>query len=81
MVHSNSLLYFMLFCETHDLVWEIISVYEKKKNCIAEIVDNVSEKNDEGGLFSLNSYAKFVCAKTYEGRIIVPRPCVEYIIH
>ena len=44
-VHSNSLLYFLLFCETHDLVLEIISVSEKRmKNCIVEIIDNVFEK-------------------------------------
>ena len=42
----------MLFCGTHDLVWEIISVSEKRmKNCIVKIIDNVLEKNDEGGLF------------------------------
>ena len=29
-VHSNSLIYFLLFCETHDLVWETISVSEKR---------------------------------------------------
>ena len=44
----------MLFWETHDLVWEIISVSEKRmKNCIVKIIDNVLEKNDEGGLFPL----------------------------
>ena len=53
-VHSNSLLYLMLFCETHDLVWEIISVSEKRiKNCIVKIANNVFEKNDEDGLFPL----------------------------
>ena len=31
---------------------EIISVSEKRiKNCIEKIIDNVFEKNDEGGLF------------------------------
>ena len=55
-VHSNSLLYFILFCETHDLVWEIISVSEKRmRNCVVKIIDNVFEKNDEGGLFPLMS--------------------------
>ena len=45
----------MLFCETHDLVWEIISVSEKRiKNCIVKIIKNIFEKNDEGGLFPLN---------------------------
>ena len=45
----------MLFCEIHDLVWEIISVFEKRmKNCIVKIIDNVFEKNDKGGLFPLN---------------------------
>ena len=44
-VHSNSLLYFLLFWETNDLVWEIISVSEKRmKNCIVKIIDNVFEK-------------------------------------
>ena len=44
-VHSNSLLHFLLFWETHDLVWEIISVSEKTmKNCIVKIIDNVFEK-------------------------------------
>ena len=53
-VHSNSLLYFSVLCETHDLVSEIISVSEKRmKNCIKKIIDNVFEKNDEGGLFPL----------------------------
>ena len=46
----------MLFFETYDLVWEIISVSEKRtKNyySIVKIIDNVFEKNDEGGLFPL----------------------------
>ena len=44
----------MLFCKTHDLVWEIISVSEKRmENCIVKIIHNVFEKNDEGGLFPL----------------------------
>ena len=35
----------MLFCETHDLVWEIISVSEKRiKNSIVKIINNVFEK-------------------------------------
>ena len=35
-LHSNSLLYLLLFWETHDLVWEKNSVSEKRmKNCIA----------------------------------------------
>ena len=47
----------MLFCENHDLVWEIISVSEKRtKNCIVKIINNVFEKNDEGGLFPLNKF-------------------------
>ena len=45
----------MLFCDTHDLVWEIISVSEKRmKNCILKIINNVFEKNDEGELFPLS---------------------------
>ena len=36
----------MLFCEIHDLVWEIVSASEKRmKNCIVKIIDNVFEKN------------------------------------
>ena len=43
----------MLFCDTHDLVWEIIGVSEKRmKNCIVKIINNVFE-HDEGGLFLL----------------------------
>ena len=58
----------MLFCESHDLVWKIISVSEKRmKNCIVKITDNVFEKNDEGGLFPLkeipNPSSSF-CSKT-----------------
>ena len=48
----------MLFCDTHDLGWEIISVSEKRmKNCIVKIINNVFEKNDEGGLFPLKEIA------------------------
>ena len=44
-VHSNLLLYFLLFWETHDLVWEIISVSEKRmKNYIVKIIDNIFEE-------------------------------------
>ena len=51
-VHSNSLLYLMLFCETHDLVWEIICVSEKRmKNCIMKIINNVFEKMTKVGYF------------------------------
>ena len=51
-VHSNSLLYLMLFCETLDLVWEIMSVSEKRmKNCIVKIIDNVFEKMAKVGYF------------------------------
>ena len=42
---SFKLLYFLLFWETHDLVWEIISVSEKRmKNYIVKIIDNVFEE-------------------------------------
>ena len=51
-VTSNLLLYFMLFCDTHDLVWEIISVSEKRmKNCIVKIINNVFEKMTKVGYF------------------------------
>ena len=41
-VHSYSLPYVMLFCETQDLICEIISASEKKmKNCIVNILVNV----------------------------------------
>ena len=60
LAHSNSLLYFLLFCETHDLVREIVIVSEKRmKNCILKIIDSVFEKNDEGGLFSLITQTLF----------------------
>ena len=37
-----SLLYFLLFSETHDLVWDIISVSEKRiENCNVKIIDNI----------------------------------------
>ena len=37
-----SVLYFLLFCETHDLVRAIISVFQKRmKNCIVKIIVNV----------------------------------------
>ena len=43
---------FLLFCETHDLVWEIISVSEKRmKNCIVKIIDNAFEKMTKVGYF------------------------------
>ena len=42
----------MLFCESHDLVWEVISVSEKRmKNCIVKIIHNVFEKMTEVGYF------------------------------
>ena len=55
-LNSNSLLYFMLFCETHDLVWEIISVSEKRMNdCIVKIIDNVVEKKCRRWVISFKS--------------------------
>ena len=56
----------MLFCETHDLVWEIISVSEKRmKNCIVKIIDNVFEKNDEVGYFlQVNRIYEATCNET-----------------
>ena len=51
-----SLLYFLLFSETHDLVWEIISVSEKRiKNCIVKIID-IFFLNDKGELFPLTPF-------------------------
>ena len=42
----------MLFCDTHDLVWEIISVSEKRmKNCNVKIINNVFEKMTKVGYF------------------------------
>ena len=42
----------MLFCETHDLVWEIIRVSEKRmKSCIVKFIDNVFEKMTKVGYF------------------------------
>ena len=42
----------MLFCDTDDFVLDKISVPEKRmKNCIVKIINNVFEKNDEGGYF------------------------------
>ena len=50
--HSFLLLYLLLFCDTHDLVCEMISVFEKRiQICIVKIVENVFKKNIEGGLF------------------------------
>ena len=47
-------MYFLLFCETHDLVFEIMSVSEKRiKNCVVKIIDNVLN-NVEGVPFPLN---------------------------
>ena len=46
----------MLFCETHDLVWEIISVSEKRiKNCIVKIINNVFEKMTKVGNYSFTN--------------------------
>ena len=42
----------MLFCDTHDLVREIISVSEKRmKNCIVKIIDNFFENVTKVGYF------------------------------
>ena len=73
-VHSNSLLYFhVFFCETHDEVWEIISVSEKRmKNCIVKIIDNVFEKNDEGGLFPLKGQFSF---GSNQRLLVIPSVC------
>ena len=47
--------YTLLFCETHDLVWEIISLSEKRmKNCTVKITDNVFEKMKDGYFISFN---------------------------
>ena len=55
-VHTNSLLYFMLFYETHELVWEIISFFWKENEklyLLWKLLTMFSKKNDEGGLFPL----------------------------
>ena len=45
------------------LVWEIISVSEKRmKSCIVKIIDNVFEKDDEGGLFPLSCLHQLIIA-------------------
>ena len=42
---SLILSHFLLFCETHDLVWELIRVSEKRmKNSFVKIIDNIFEK-------------------------------------
>ena len=66
----------MLFCETHDLVWEIISVSEKRmKKCIVKIIHNVFEQNDEGGLFPLNvSTAPRFAGPALSSRVPAPGP-------
>ena len=55
----------MLFCETHDLVWEIIRVSEKRmKNCIVKItkiIDNVFEKKGRRWVISFNANCNVVC--------------------
>ena len=62
MVHRHSLLYFVLFCETRDLVCEIFSVSETRlKNCtwvgIVKIIDVFQKKMlKEGYLVIFNSY-------------------------
>ena len=42
--------YFLLFCETHDLVWEIVTE-KRMKNCNVKIIDNVFEKMTKVGYF------------------------------
>ena len=57
-VRFNQTLFFtfLLFCETHDLVWEIISVSEKRmKKLYYENYWQCFRKNDEGGLFPLSA--------------------------
>ena len=50
--HLCLLLYFLLFCETHDLVFELISIFEKSMtNCIVKIIDNVLKKMLKVGYF------------------------------
>ena len=55
-VHSYSLLYVLLFCETHDLVCEIIRVSEKRiKNGLVKIIYNVFKKMKRW-VISFNAY-------------------------
>ena len=68
----------MLFCETHDLVWEIISVSEKRmKNCIVKIINNVFEKNDKGGLFPLRVPIKKLSVESQGDATTHPLPAVR----
>ena len=40
------------FCETHNLVFELISISEKRMtNCIVKIIDNVLKKMSKVGYF------------------------------
>ena len=49
----------MLFCDTQDLIWEIISVSEKRmKNCIVKIINNVFEKKWRRWVISFNRTKK-----------------------
>ena len=49
--------YTLLFCETHDLVWEIISVSEKRMQNYREyVLLTMFSINDEGGLFPLDAF-------------------------
>ena len=50
-------MYTLLFCETHDLVWEIISVSEKRMQNYREyVLLTMFSKNGEGGLFPLDAF-------------------------
>ena len=73
-VHSNSFQCFLLFCETHDLAWELISdsgfwkenvnLSEDQKISNFMCSENLKrqcfreKKNDEGGLFPLKKLLK-----------------------
>ena len=71
-VHSNLLLYILLFCETLDLVWERKSISEKRmKNCVVKVFDNVFKKMMKVGYFLSMPYPYHLPPTTYKNVHIV----------
>ena len=69
----------MLFCETHDLVWEIVSVSEKRmKNCIVKIIYNVFQKMTKVGLFPLKKGPKSRECERLRVKFQKPVGLIEY---